>query len=110
MMLPVSAAFHSRHMKDIARVFKEYLATIEFSAPSIPVVSNVTGSLYPSEPAAIKSLLVAQMYLPVRWTESVEYLVDRCAPQFEEVGPGSVLTKFVQKIVSHGHTRAIARR
>jgi trans-AT polyketide synthase/acyltransferase/oxidoreductase domain-containing protein/rhizoxin biosynthesis acyltransferase len=108
--LPVSAAFHSRYMKAIARVFKEYLSTFEFRAPSIPVVSNVTGGLYPSEPSAIKSLLVAQMYLPVRWTESVEYLVDRCAPQFEEVGPGSVLTKFVQKIASNGHARAIARR
>ena len=109
-MLRVSAAFHSRYMKELARVFKEYLAPIKLGSPSIPVVSNVTGCLYPAEPSAIKALLVAQMYLPVRWTQSVEYLVDRCAPQFEEVGPGAVLTKFVQQIASRGRAGAIARR
>lgn len=98
--LPVSAAFHSRYMADAAKEFADFLAPISFSSPKTPVVANVTAQPYPSDNAAesVKSLLVKQITSPVRWTDSVRFLVAQGVTQFSETGPGNVLTRLVQQI------------
>lgn len=94
--LPVSAAFHSRYMAEAERAFAATLRDVEFAAPRLPVLSNVTA--LPHEPGAIKDLLARQISHPVRWTESVRWLLRQPAPQFTEVGPGNVLTGLVRRI------------
>jgi malonyl CoA-acyl carrier protein transacylase len=98
--LPVSAAFHSRYMADAAKEFADFLAPISFSAPKTPVVANVTAQPYPADNAAeaVKSLLVKQITSPVRWTDSIRFLVAQGVTQFSETGPGNVLTRLVQQI------------
>lgn len=66
--LPVSAAFHSRHMRDRADQFAEFLHPLSFAAPRIPVISNVTAKPYPADSESIKSLLVQQITQSVEWT------------------------------------------
>jgi len=94
--LNMSAAFHSRQMQTAAEKFGELLSTVRFSKLTVPVISNVFARPY--EQHRVKELLQNQITRPVRWTQSIEYLIERGETQFEEVGPGAVLTKLVEKI------------
>jgi [acyl-carrier-protein] S-malonyltransferase len=73
------------------------LETIEFSAPTIPVINNVDVAT-PTEPQAIKLALVKQLYSPVRWTETVLELAKQDVSSLYEIGPGKVLTGLVKRI------------
>ncbi len=95
--LKVSAAFHSRYMEDAGKKFADFLQGVDFGQTSMPVVSNVTARPY--EKDAVRENLAKQITSPVRWQESVEYILDTADdPEFEELGPGNVLTRLVQQI------------
>lgn len=98
--LRVSAAFHSKFMADAARQFAAFLQEIDFATPRVPVVSNVTGGLYPpaAGTAEIRALLAKQIASPVRWLDGIETLIQAGVTDFEEVGPGNVLTRLVRQI------------
>lgn len=100
LLLPVSAAFHSRYMADAAKAFAEFLKPLSLDAPKIPVIANVTARPYPAfNPSPlVKSLLVDQISNSVQWLESVRFLIRQGVTQFCEIGPGNVLTKTVQQI------------
>lgn len=98
MPLPVSAAFHSRYMREYADQFAEFLRPFTFAPPRTPVVSNVTAQLYPSDSESIKALLVRQIKQSVEWTRSVRYLFAQGVKDIREIGPGNVLTRLVQQI------------
>lgn len=95
--LKVSAAFHSRYMQDASRDFAAFLDGFHFAPLSTPVVSNVTGGLYPTgaDSAAIRALLARQIANPVRWVQGVEVLLRAGVERFTELGPGEVLTKLI---------------
>ncbi|MCY8910321.1 [acyl-carrier-protein] S-malonyltransferase [Bacillus atrophaeus] len=94
--LNVSAAFHSRYMQEAKDKFEKYLMNFTFSELSIPVISNVTGKPYDS--SNIVSNLANQLRSSVRWTESIKYLLCQGNMEFEELGPGTVLTNLIAKI------------
>ncbi|WP_394849106.1 ACP S-malonyltransferase [Pendulispora brunnea] len=98
--LPVGAAFHSRYVADAARAFGDFLAPMEFDAPRIPVISNVTAMPYETRNASatIKSLLIDQITRPVQWMQSMNFLMEKGVRDFREVGPGNVLTKIAHNI------------
>jgi len=98
--LPVSAAFHSRYVTEAAQAYGTFLQGFQFDSLRVPVIANVTGRPYPEgDPSAIiRSLLVQQITQPVRWTETVSYLLGQGQAQFMEMGPGNVLTRLVQEI------------
>jgi trans-AT polyketide synthase/acyltransferase/oxidoreductase domain-containing protein len=95
-VLKVSAAFHSRYMHEPMRRFKMFLADFRFGPPSIPVVANLTGRPY--APDVLHDTLADQIGHSVRWLDSVRFLVSQGVTDFEEVGPGTVLTKLVTQI------------
>jgi trans-AT polyketide synthase/acyltransferase/oxidoreductase domain-containing protein len=94
--LNVSGAFHSRYMDGAQRKFEEYLDKFQLLELSMPVISNVHARPY--KPGELKENLVGQITHSVRWTESIRYLMGLGEMEFEEIGPGDVLTKLVQKI------------
>ncbi len=94
--LKVSAPFHSRYMREAQAEFAEFLQEVEFKPPVLPVVSNVTGRPY--DPHGVRETLSDQIGSPVRWLDSIRYLLDRPDARFEEVGPGTVLTKLLAQI------------
>jgi len=96
--LPVSVPSHCALMKPAADKLAVALEAITFSAPSVPVVNNVDVKCE-TEGAAIRSALVRQLYSPVRWTESVEFIAAQGVEQLLEVGPGKVLTGLTKLIV-----------
>ena len=102
--LPVSAAFHSRYMDDAASEFEAFLASLdaEITAPRIPVISNVTARAYPreggSDGAAIKGLLVRQITSSVQWHQTIRNLMAYGVSNFDEVGPGQILSGLMRHI------------
>jgi malonyl CoA-acyl carrier protein transacylase len=94
--LNVSAPFHSRYMREAQATFAAFLQDVMFAAPQIPVISNVSGKPYEGD--MVRSTLSEQIGNSVRWLESVVYLLEQPEPEFEEVGPGSVLTRLVAQI------------
>lgn len=94
--LNVSGAFHSRHMKDAQEEFSEFMKDFDFNAPNIPVVANFTADLYDEN--NIKDNLLSQISNSVKWTESMKYFLQKEEPDFEEVGPGKVLSGLLRKI------------
>jgi trans-AT polyketide synthase/acyltransferase/oxidoreductase domain-containing protein len=96
--LNVSAPFHSRYMREAQDEFDAYLAQFALQPPSIPVVSNVTARPY--EPHELRDTLARQIGSSVRWLDSMRFLLGRGVTDFEEVGPGKVLTKLVTQILA----------
>lgn len=98
MLIPlnVSAAFHSRYMQGVKNAFEEFLRTMPFSALKIPVIANVTARPYLQ--AEVKKNIVEQITGSVKWTDSISYLLGLGEMEFQEIGPGNVLTKLVAKI------------
>ena len=96
--LPVSVPSHCALMKPAADKMAVSLENVTFSAPQFSVVNNVDVKVE-SSPEAIRSALVRQLYSPVRWTESVEFMAAQGVEQLLEVGPGKVLTGLTKRIV-----------
>ena len=94
--LKVSAPFHSRYMRESQAEFSGFLDGFTFGTPAIPVMANATGRPY--DPAAVKPTLASQIASPVRWLDSVLYLLDQGVTDVQEVGPGNVLSKLVTQI------------
>jgi len=94
--LKVSGAFHSRYMQDAQNEFTDFLKNFEFQPAEIPVIANYTAAPYQNDETM--NNMVQQISNPVRWVESVQYLKLQSEPEFEEIGPGNVLTKLIKQI------------
>ena len=95
--LRVAGAFHSELMLPAAERLAAELGQTCFKRPEFPVVSNVTAR-DGETPREMCSLLARQMTSPVRWAESVRWLLARGAERFWEVGPGQVLCGLLKRI------------
>lgn len=95
--LEVSGPFHSTLMKEAANRLADKLEQAAFNTPSVPVVANVTARPV-EDAAAIRGLLVEQVYSPVLWHDSVEWMIAQGVDTFVEIGPGSVLSGLIKKI------------
>lgn len=95
--LAVSIAAHSPLMAEAAIEFRRLLDAVPFREPSTPVVLNATARPL-SDPEAIREALGRQLTSPVRWTESVRWMIERGVTCFIEVGPKEVLTGLLRRI------------
>lgn len=96
-LLPVAGAYHSRLMAGAQPKVRAMLDGLTLRAPSVPVISNVT-ALPHGGPEEIRQGLTAQVISPVRWEESVRYLLAQGFRRFIELGPGTALSGFVKRI------------
>ena len=97
LILPVGGAFHSPMMEPAREELAAAIEATTFNAPSCPVYQNVTASAV-SDASEIKKNLIIQLTAPVRWTQSVQQMIQDGATSFTEVGPGKVLVGLVNKI------------
>ncbi len=95
-LLNVSGAFHSRYMQDAASEFAAYIGQFSFNPLRVPVIANLTASEYDDDHVA--DTLVAQIDHSVRWTDTILYLRTKGDAEFEEIGPGKVLTGLLRQI------------
>jgi [acyl-carrier-protein] S-malonyltransferase len=96
--LQVAGAFHSRLMESAYQTLQAALEETPMAEPRVPVVCNVDAQAV-SAPETIRRTLADQVTGSVRWTESVEYLIDHLhCTDFLELGPGGVLAGLVGRI------------
>ena len=95
--LPVSAPFHCQLMRKATEVMRKEIEITEFKKPNNSIVSNVT-SIETRDPLQIKELLIKQIESPVRWRESIIYMVNKGVRKFIEIGPGKVLSGLIKRI------------
>ncbi len=97
LVLPVGGAFHSPLMEPARLELEAAINNTTFNVPICPVYQNATAQSV-SNPNEIKTNLIMQLTAPVKWTQSVQNMVNDGASQFVEVGPGKVLQGLVKKI------------
>lgn len=96
-MLPVSAPFHSSLLSPASERLKEYMASLTFSVPEIPLINNVDVAIT-NDPEAIKDALVRQVANSVRWVETVRKMAAMGITHVVECGPGRVLAGLCRRI------------
>lgn len=97
MPLPVSVPSHCLLMKPAADRLAVEMESLTLAAPSIAVIHNVDVKTH-NDAADIKTSLVEQLYQPVRWTETVEFMAANGITRLVECGPSKVLTGLTKRI------------
>ena len=97
--LQVGGAFHSPLMEPAREELAQAIESTNFNQPICPVYQNVN-ALPSTDVNEIKRNLIAQLTSPVRWTQSVQKMVQDGGTVFVECGPGKVLQALVKKIAS----------
>ena len=95
--LPVSAPFHCPLMTKATQEMKDIILETEFKQPKINIISNVDARPQ-NQPEIIKNLLIQQIENPVKWRESVNYMINSGVKKFVEIGPGKVLSGLIKRI------------
>lgn len=95
--LAVAGAFHTPLMQPAVERLRAKLAQAQLVVPRIPVVMNVDAQPH-DRPEEIRRLLVEQVISPVRWEDSIRYLLGQGFTEFCEVGPGRVLRGLMRRI------------
>jgi [acyl-carrier-protein] S-malonyltransferase len=96
-LLPVSVPSHCALMQPAAEKLEECLQTITLGAPKMHLVHNVDVECH-TAPEIIQNSLKEQLYKPVRWVETIEYMQYEGVTTFVECGPGKVLTGLDKRI------------
>lgn len=94
--LAVSIAAHSPLMAGAAAEFRATLEAAQWAEARLPVIANATAR--PAGRGDTINLLVAQLTSPVRWTESIQFMIVKGVTRFVEVGPKDVLTGLIKRI------------
>jgi [acyl-carrier-protein] S-malonyltransferase len=104
--LPVGGAFHSPLMEPAREKLQKAIESTTFHQPSCPIYQNVSTTAI-SDVEEIKRNLTAQLTAPVKWTQSVQQMVEDGADIFIECGPGKVLQGLVKKIHNEAEVASI---
>ena len=95
--LTVAGAYHSPLMAGAQPKLNGALSALKIQPPTVPVISNVTARPH-GIPREIQEHLVEQVTSPVRWEESMRYLLAQGFTRFIELGPGKALSGFMRRI------------
>ncbi len=103
LLLPVGGAFHSPLMEPAREELAAAIESTNFREPACPIYQNVTTTAV-TVSNEVKGNLIAQLTAPVKWTQSVQNMVNDGAKNFVEIGPGKVLQGLVRKIANDVET------
>jgi acyl transferase domain-containing protein len=95
--VPIATAAHSRLLDPILAEWEEHVRAVDLARPSIPFVSNVTGTWITPEQAVDPAYWVRQLRFPVRFADGVATLLEEDRRVVLEVGPGRTLSGFVRR-------------
>ena len=106
LLLPMSVPSHCALMKPAAEKLAQYLQGVTIHAPAVPVIQNADVTAF-NHAVAIKQALVEQLYRPVRWIETIQYLAAHGTTNVVECVPGKILTGLNKRINATLHCIAI---
>lgn len=95
--LPVSVPSHCSLMQPAAAKLAEALEATTFKAPKLPIIQNVNAQVE-ADVASMKKALIEQLYLPVRWTQSLQYTQALGIEYVVECGVGNVLSNLAKRL------------
>ena len=95
--LKTSGPFHTKKLENASIALKEELEKVEIKIPNCKVIKNIDAKEYSSKDD-IKNILAKHIINPVRFSDSINYMLENGVDTFVEIGPGKVLTGFVKKI------------
>ncbi|PIZ04046.1 MAG: [acyl-carrier-protein] S-malonyltransferase [Gammaproteobacteria bacterium CG_4_10_14_0_8_um_filter_38_16] len=95
--IPVSVPSHCALMQPAANQMAEELKLVEIKKPLIPVIQNADVAFYEA-PEKIRDALIRQLTFPVRWVETIQYMINKDVKKFLECGPGKVLSGLNKRI------------
>jgi len=95
--LNVAGAYHSALMASAQPKLRDALAKVPIEIPMVPVISNVTAQPH-AAPPDIHKRLVEQVTSPVRWEDSMRFMLANGFTRFIELGPGTALSGFMKRI------------
>jgi len=105
--LPVAGAYHSPLMASAQPKLQAELERVTLRPPAVPVIANVTARPHDG-PETLRARLVEQVTSPVRWEESMRYLIEQGFTRFLELGPGTALTGFMKRIAKTAQVYNVA--
>jgi [acyl-carrier-protein] S-malonyltransferase len=105
--LKVAAAFHTPLMEPASAALRSTLDLLAWRPPAVTVVANLTGRPY-EDASAIPAALQRQLSSPVRWSESVRWLVEFGCDRFLELGPKRALTGMMKELAPESEATAVA--
>ncbi|AUH50131.1 [acyl-carrier-protein] S-malonyltransferase [Chromobacterium sp. ATCC 53434] len=103
--LPVSVPSHCSLMRPASEQLAAALAEVHLNAPAIPVLHNADVASY-GDAERIRDALIRQLYMPVRWTETIQKLAADGVTLMAECGPGKVLAGLAKRI--DGNVKCLA--
>ncbi len=104
--LKVSAPFHCRLMNHATDIMKNEISQSTIADSKNKIIANVTAKeTYKAQ--EIKNLLIQQIESPVRWRESILYMIEKGTKTFVEIGPGKVLSGMIKRIDKNVNTISI---
>ena len=95
--LKVSGPFHTSLLEEASLKLEKELENIELNDFNKDIISNVTGDFIKSS-NEVKNLLYKQVKSSVRWSETINKMIDYGVDTFIELGPGRVLSSFIKEI------------
>ena len=95
--LKVSGPFHTSLLNEASIKLKNEFENIHFNDPKIKIITNVTADFIENG-NEIKELLINQVKSSVRWSETIEKMLDEGIDTFIEIGPLKTLSSFVREI------------
>ena len=106
LLLPVSVPSHCLLMRPAAEQLEHYIKEIPIATPKMQLLHNVDVTSH-NAPEIIRSALVEQLFMPVRWVETIELMLSNGVTRFVECGPGKVLTGLDKRIAKDAEHWAI---
>ena len=95
--LKVSGPFHTSMLNEASKKLALHLNDTVFNEPKVKVITNVTGDFIKNKDE-IKSLLEKQVKSSVKWSNTIEKMIDEGIDTFIEIGPSKTLSSFVKEI------------
>ena len=95
--LKTSGPFHTKKLEEASKKLKAELEKIEIKVPDCVVIKNLDGKPYNAN-ENIKEILEKHIISPVKFSDSIKYMLENGVDTFIEVGPGKTLTSLVRKI------------
>ncbi len=105
MPLKVEGPFHTPYMEPVCEPYREAISEFSFNEGEVPVISNTTLAIH--TPKEVKELLVRHLVEPVRWHETIEYLVDQGVTKVIQIGPGKTLANLLKREANAPETLVI---
>jgi [acyl-carrier-protein] S-malonyltransferase len=105
--LPVSVPCHCDLLQPAGEELANAMAKLTFNEPQIPVMQNVNAQVA-TNLDDLKTNLLAHLYRPVLWSQSVTKLIELGAGNFVECGPGKVLAGLNKRIDKSVSTKAMS--